>query len=191
MSAICGWLRRLKHEGLGRRHEQNGPGRRRSLTPKQEGIIKGALGKPPSESGFGRGGWNSKLLAKLIHSRFGIVCSRRTALRIAGRLGFSTRKPRPVPRNGATSEEQAHFAREKEGTIARWVAECRAIPSIHGTTLRDSPVSRRGLRPLGGRDIACTNHSKKSINLIGALDDGTPGLQLHKNLKAGRCVAPL
>ena len=55
MSTIHGWLCRLKREGLGRRHDQKSPGRRRSLTPKQEGAIKGDLGKPPSESGFERG----------------------------------------------------------------------------------------------------------------------------------------
>ena len=109
------------------------------------------MGKPPSEGGFERGGWNSKLLARRMQDRFDIVCSRRTALRVAARLGFSTRKSRLVPCNGATAEEQAQFVRE-EGAIAGWKAEGRAILSIHGTTLRDSPVSRRGLWPRGGRD---------------------------------------
>ena len=188
---IHGRLRRLKREGLGRRHDKKSPGRRRSLTPKQGGAIKEDLGKPPSESGFERGSWNSKMLAKLIRDKFGIVCSRRTALRVAGRLGFSTRKPRPAPCNSATAEEQAQFVREREGAIARWKAEGRAIPSIHGTTLRDSPVSRRGLRPRGGRDTVCTNYSRKSINLIGAPGDGTPGLRFHENLKADSYIALL
>ena len=131
------------------------------------------------------------MLARRICGRFGIVCSRRTALRVAGRLGFSTCKPRPIPYNGATPEEQAQFVKEKEGTIARWRAEGRAIRSIHGTTLRDSPVSRRGLRPRGGRDTVCTNHSRKSTNLIGALGDGTLGLQFHENLKADIYIALL
>ena len=114
-SSIHGWLRRLKRERLGRRRDQKSPVRRRSLTPKQEGAIKGDLGKPPSESGFERGGRNSKLLARRIQDRFDTICSRRTALRVAGRLGFSARKSGPVPCNGATAEEQAQFVREKEG----------------------------------------------------------------------------
>ena len=105
VSAIRGWLWRLKREGLGRRHDQKSPVMRRSLTPTQEGAIKEDLGKAPSESGFERGSWNSKLLAKLIHNRLGIICSRKTAPKVAARLGFSTRKPRPAPRNGATAEE--------------------------------------------------------------------------------------
>ena len=32
------------------------------------------MDKPPSESGFGRGGWNSKMLARRICGRFGIIC---------------------------------------------------------------------------------------------------------------------
>ena len=47
-------------------------------------------------------------------------------------------------------------------------------------------VSRRGLRPRGGRDTVCAMHSGKSINLI-----GVPGLQFYQNLKAGSHVAPL
>ena len=66
------------------------------------------------------GSWNAKMLARRIGDRFGIIpCSRRTALRIAGRLGFSTCKPWSIPYNSATPEEQAAFIEKMKETIAR------------------------------------------------------------------------
>ena len=135
----------------GPRAGAEGPGRGgRSPAPKQEGAIKGDLGKPPGESGFGRGVWNSKMLARRMQDRFGIICSRRTAPRVAGRLGFSARKSRPVPRNGA--------GRGAEG---------RATLSVYGAALRDLPASRRGLWPRGGRGMACASHPRKPTALEG------------------------
>ena len=139
-------------------------------------------------SGFDRGSWNSRLLARRICGRFGVACSRRTALRVAGRLGFSTCKPWPIPYNSATPEEQ-EFIRDKRGAIARWREEGRAVLAVDATTLRDSPTSRRGLRRRGGKSVVRTNHSKKAIYLIGALGDGTLDLQFHENLN-GRSTWP-
>ncbi len=87
-STIHRWLCRLEREGPEGRHDRWGPGRPRLLTPEQERLIQEDLDGPPSESGFGRGSWNAKMLARRIGDRFGITpCSQRTALRIAGRLG--------------------------------------------------------------------------------------------------------
>ena len=151
------------------------------------------MGKPPSESGFERGGWNSKLLAKLMRDQFCIACSRRTTLRAAGRLGFFARKPQPVPYNGAAAKERARFLREKEGAIARRKMGQKAAPycPYMAPRCRIRHVSRRSLRARGVRGIVRTNHSRKPINLIGAPGDGASGLQFHQNLKADGYIAPL
>ena len=128
------------------------------------------------------------MLARRIGGRFGVACSRRTALRVAGRLGFSTCKPWSVPYNSATPEEQAEFIKNRD-TIARWREEGRAVLAVDATTLRDSPVSRRGLRRRGKKNVVRTNHSKKAIHLIGALGDGTLDLQFHESLKGESYVA--
>ncbi|MCE2509149.1 MAG: hypothetical protein J4G04_07650, partial [Nitrosopumilaceae archaeon] len=143
---------------------------------------------PPGESGFVRGSWNSTMVARRILERFGIICGRRTALGAAHRLGFSVRKPWPIPYNSATPEEQVGFIERTRGTIARWKGEGRTVPAIDAATLRDSPVSRRGLRRRGGRDTVRTNHSKKAMRLVGAPGDGTLDLQFHEDLKAGSHV---
>ena len=60
--------------------------------------------------------------------------------------------------------------------------------AVDAATLRDSPVSRRGIRRRGGRETVPTNHSKQSIHMIGALGDGTLDLQFHDDLSAGSYV---
>ena len=188
-STVHRWLYRLEREGSEGRHDRRGPGRPRLLTPEQERLIKEDLDGPPSESGFGRGSWNARMLARRIGDRFGIIpYSRRTALRIAGRLGFSTCKPRSIPYNSATPEEQAAFIEKMKGTIARWKEEGRTVLAVDAATLLDSPATGMGLRRRGGRNVVRTNHSKKSNHLIGALGDGTLDLPFHDNLKAESCV---
>ena len=187
-STVHRWLFRLKCKGLEHRHDKKSPGRPRNLTPEQERMIENDLDKPPSESGFSRGSWNSKMVTRRIYDRFGITCSRRTALRTAHEFGFSVRKSRPVPYNSATPEEQAAFIEKARHTTTRWNKEGRMVLAIDAATIRDSPVSRRGLRRRGGKDTVPINYSKKSLHIIGALGDGTLDIQFHGNLKADSYV---
>ena len=152
-STIHRWLHRLERKGLEGRHDRWGPGRPRLLTPEQERLIKEDLDGPPSESEFSRGSWNAKMLARRIGDRFGIIsCSRRTALRIASRLGFSICKPWSIPYNNATPEEQAAFIEKMKETITRWKEEGCTVLAVDAATLRDSATSGRGLRRRGGKE---------------------------------------
>ena len=83
-------------------------------------------------------------MARRIHDRFGIACSQRTALRIAHERGFSVRKSRSIPYNGATPKEQAAFIKKAKNTVTGWNKKGRMVPAIDAATIRDSPVSRRG-----------------------------------------------
>ena len=189
-STVSRWLRRMECDGLEARHDGKSPGRPRKLDPEQEGAIEEDLDKPPDESGFVRGSWNAKMVARRILERFGTARSRRTALRVAHRLGFSVRKPWSIPWNGATPKEREEFIEKTRATIARWKEEGRAVLAVDAATLRDSPTSGRGLRRRGGKATVRTNHSKKAIHLIGALGDGTLDLQFHGDLKGGQLRGP-
>ena len=165
-STVHRWLHRPEREGPEGRHGRRGPGRPWLLTSEQEQSIKEDLDGPPSDSGFVRGIRNARMIAGRIGDRFGIIsCSRRTALRIAGRLGFSTCKPWSMSYNGATPEEQAAFIEETKGTISRMNAPC--WPSTRppcGTRPPRAGASGGGAE----KNIVRTNHSKKSNHLIGA-----------------------
>ncbi len=184
-STVSRWLRRMECKGLEARHDNKSPGRPRRLDPEPERAVEEDLDRPPDERGFVRGSWNARMVARRILERLGTTCSRRTALRVAHRLGFSVRKPWSIPWNGATPEEQAEFIEKARAIIARWKAEGRTVLAVDAATLRDSPTSGRGLRRRGGKAIVRTNHSKKSIHLIGTLGDDTLDLQFHEDLRAG------
>ena len=128
------------------------------------------------------------MVVRRILDRFGVPYSDRSAIRLAHRLGFSIRKPRPAPYNSATPEEQTEFIKKGQATAARWRAEGRTVVAIDAATLRDSPVSRRGIRRRGGRETVPINHSKQSLHMIGALGDGTLDLQFHDDLSAGSYI---
>ena len=179
------WLHRLEREGPGGRYDRWGPGRPRRLTLEQEQPIKVDLGKPPSDSGFMRGGWNARMPAKRVVDKFGVIpCSRRTALRIADRLGFSTRKPRSMPYNSAAPEEQAAFIEEARGAITRWNEEGRIVLAIDAATMWDSPTSGRGLRRRGGKEHSPHQPFQKVNPPDRGFGGGTPDLPFHDDLKA-------
>ena len=188
ISTVHRWLYRMEREGLERRHDTKSPGRPRLLSPEQERTIEGDLDGTPRDSGFERGSWNGRMVARRILERFGVPYSSRSAIRLAHRLGFSVRKPRPAPYNSATPEEQREFIKKGRATAARWRAEGRMVVAVDAATLRDSPVSRKGIRRRGGRETVPVNYSKQSIHMIGALGDGTLELQFHDNLTAASYV---
>ena len=190
VSTIHRWLSRMEREGPDGRHDGKSPGRPRLLNPEQERTIKGDLDGTPRDGGFERSSWNAGMVAGRILERFGVPYSVRSAIRLAHRLGFSVRKPRPAPYNGATPEEQ-EFIKKGRATAARWRVEGWTVVAVDAATLRDSPTSRSGIRRRGGRETVPVNHSKQYIHMIGALGDGTLDLQFHDDLSAGSCVEPV
>ena len=185
-STIHRRLHRLEREGPDVRYDRWGPGRPQSLTPEQEHPIQEDLGGLPSGNGFVRGSWNARMLAKRIVDKFGIIpCSRRTALRIADRLGFSTCKPWSIPYNSATTpEEQAAFIEETRETIPRWNEEGRIALVIDAATIWDSPTSGRGIRRRGGKEHSPHQPFQKVNPPDRGSGDGTLDLSFHDNLKA-------
>ena len=129
------------------------------------------------------------MAARRILGRLGIICGRRVAPGAANRLGFSVRKPLPMPWSGATPEEQAEFIKNTKGTIARWREG--AAPHWPSTRPRYGAAHVRQGAPAAGRE-GCRPHRpfKKSIRLIGARGGGTPDLQFHVDLKADGYAAP-
>ena len=77
-STASRWLNRMAREGVDAREDGKSPGRPRNMTLEQERAVEEDLDKPPGESGFDRGSWNSKLLAGHVRDKFGVACSPRT-----------------------------------------------------------------------------------------------------------------
>ena len=186
---VHGWLARLALGGLECRHDKKSPGRPPRLNQKQQDAIEADIDKSPQKSGFERGNWTARLVARRILNRFNVPYTNDGALKLAHRLGFSVRKPRPIPYNSATPEEQREFIKNAKATIARWGEEGRHVVVIDAATIQDSPSSKRGLRRRGGRDTVGVNYSRKSTNILGALGNGALHIEYHDNLKADSYIS--
>ncbi|MYB30762.1 MAG: helix-turn-helix domain-containing protein [Cenarchaeum sp. SB0663_bin_5] len=162
ISTVYRCLYRIECEDLECRHDAKSPGRPRLLNTEQERTIKEGIDGTPRDSGFERGSWNARILARYILKRFDVQYSSRAAIRLAHRLGFSVRKLRPVPYNSATQEEQRKLIKKGRAAAVRWREEGRVVVAVGAATLRDSPVSRRGIRRREGRQSPSTTPSSLS-----------------------------
>ena len=91
-STIHRWLARLASDGLERRYDKKSPGRPPLINQEQQNAIAEHLDKEPQESGFSRGNWTARMVARLIRSTFNVSYTDDGALKLAYRLGFSVRK---------------------------------------------------------------------------------------------------
>ena len=177
-------LNRMEREGVDAMEYRKSPGRQRNITPEQERVAGEDLDKPPGESGFDRGGWTYVVPARHARDTFDAACSPRTAPKVADRFGFSFRKARTMPYNGATAGERTKFIEKMTDTVAGRKAEGHVAPAVDATTPRDSPTSSRGLGRRGGKHMVRANCSTRANRIIGVLGGGTPDARFHENLTA-------
>ena len=106
------WLVRLHNGDLDSRFDVKREGRKRSLPREVDEQIIKWLDSSPKDYGFDVGTWQLVMIRRKIQETFGIDRKVRTLRRDLRRLGLSYNKPRPVPHNSATPEEQAKFKLE-------------------------------------------------------------------------------
>ena len=110
---------------------------KRSLPQKvDESIIKWP-DSSPKDYGFDVGTWQLVMIRRKIQATLAIDRKVRTLRRDLRRLGFSYHKPRPVPHNSATPEEQAKFKLETNHTVTKYVKEGYTVVT-HSTKWQDS-----------------------------------------------------
>ena len=71
-STIHDWLSRLEEGGLERRHDYKSPGRPCRLSEAQKKSLDKDIDQDPTKSGFSRGTWTARLVARHILNMFGI-----------------------------------------------------------------------------------------------------------------------
>lgn len=168
-STISGWLHRIHSRGLEGRYDCKSPGRRCKLSDGQQEEIRGNLSEEPHECGLESGIWTSTLLALYIRKKFGVRYVPRVALKLARRLGFSVRKPRPVHYKTATPEKLKEYVQDTTAKIVKYAEAGYEIFCLDAAGITNSGSAQRGLRRTGGTDTVKVNFSKKSIKMLGAL----------------------
>ena len=108
-----------------------------------------------------------------MYKKFRIRCKTGTLRRTLKRIRFSYRRPRPVPYNSATPEEQEQFKVETNRLVSEASEDeftVLACDEMHASLWSDAGY---GWRPTNGHDTIKTSYSKKSVSVFGVLGSGS------------------
>lgn len=105
-STIRGWPMRVKDADLKRRFDKKHPGQKTQLDERVTHAMTLWLDNPPNLHGFQAGAWSLDMVIGVVKRRFGMEYKERTTGRIPDFLGYSWRKPRPMPKKSATTGKQ-------------------------------------------------------------------------------------
>ena len=172
-STIHNRLLRLAEGGLCRIYDRPGTGRPCKLADDELLRPELLICNGPQACGYARDNWTAGLLAHQIMNCFGEKYSASGLLDLVSRMGYSVRKPQPAPYNSASPEEQAEFREATKRDQMEHRKRGYKVLCFDACAKTDSPAARRGIRTRGGSDTVSTNHSKKSIQMLGMLGEGT------------------
>ena len=168
-STVRDWLVRMHAGNLNRRFDRRR--RARILTRRILRKIKRRLSRDPTRYGYEAGSWQMIMIQDMLSKKFRIRCRAGTLRRALKRIRFSYRKPRPVPYNSATPEEQERFKAETSLVVNKAAEDGFTVllcDEMHARLWSDAGY---GWRPTNGHDTIKTSYSKKSVSVF-----GVPGL---------------
>lgn len=168
-STVRGWLVRMKDGDLERRFDRKRPGQRRQLDGRMVHAIRRWLGDPPSLHGFRAGAWSLDMLVRSVRWRFGVTYKGRTMRRILNALGYSYRKPRPIPEKSATPEEQKEFMDSTNRLVVELMGRGYAILCGDGAACQKWSAGGYAWRARGGHDTVDVSFSRATVKMFGAL----------------------
>ena len=176
-STVRDWLVRMHAGNLLRRFDRRHAGRKRMLTGAVLTYIKRWLNGSPQRYKFEAGSWQINMVLEKVRERFGISCEVRTLRRVLKRLGFSYRKPRPIPDKSASKEEQEKFKQETAKILDEMIKQGHVVQVCDEAAVQIWSGTGYGWRPVNGHDTIRQGFSKKSVKLFGAL--GTDGYRIR------------
>ena len=140
----------------------------------------------PQACGYARGNWTAGLLARRIMNCLGGKCGASGLPGLVSQMGYSVRKPQPVPYNSASPEEQAEFREATRRDQMEYRKRGYKVLCFDACAKTDSPSARRGIRTRGGSDTVSTNHSKKSIRCRGCWGGDAGSSDVQQDLQFRR-----
>ena len=114
--------------------------------------IKRRLGRDLSRYGYEAGSCQIVMIQDMPYKKFGMRNRAGTLGRALKRLGFSYRKPGPVPHSAAAPQEQERFKAETNRVVSETPDTGSRYPSAMNCTLASGPMQAAG----GGRPTDAT-----------------------------------
>ena len=162
-STVRGWLARMKDGDLERRFDKKRPVQKRQLDEHMVHATRRWLGNPPNLHGFRAGAWSLDMPVQSIRWRFGVTYRERTMRRILDALGYSYRKPRPIPEKSATPEEQKEFMDSTNRLVVDRMERAMRYCAETRRRARDGPAAgMRGVPGAGTTQWTCRSRRRRS-----------------------------
>ena len=156
-STVRDWLVRMRAGNLNRRFDRRRRGRARILPRRILRKIKRWLGRDPTRYGYEAGSWQMIMIQDMLYRKFRIRCKTGTLRRALKRIRFSYRKPRSVPYNSATPEEQERFKAETNRLVSEVAEEEFTVLSCDETHASFWSDAGYGWQPTNGYDTIKTS----------------------------------
>ena len=176
-TTIRDWLVRASGRGLDGLPDRKPPGRPRMLGAADHQNLKEMLYMGPQKYGFQAGSWQTRGILGAYNVRYGVSCEPHTLQRAMHRMRFSYRKPRSVPHNSASPEEQERLMRsvkKRAGIAAEWEY---AVLTEDEATCNVWPDPGYGWHPIDEKITIPTGYEKESVKLFGVM--GKDGYEIR------------
>ena len=187
-STVRDWLLRMHNGDLDSRFDAKREGRKRSLPPEVDESIIEWLNGSPEDYGFDVGTWQLTMIRRLIREKFGIDRKIRILRQDLRRLGFSFHKPRPVPHNSATHEEQAEFKLKANHTIREHLKEGYVVVAQDEAHVPLSPKPGYGWYRINGGEEVKMSYTKKTVTIYGILSKDGYHIRICESCNANTFV---
>ena len=168
-SIARGWLAHMKDNDLERRFDRKRPGQKRQLDECLVHAIRRWLGDPPQPTRIPGGAWSLDMLVQSIRWRFGTTYKERTVRRILNALGYSYRKPRPIPEKSATPEEQKEFMDSTNRMVVDLMGRGYAILCGDKAACQKWSGGGYAWRARGRYDTMDVSFSRATVKMFGTL----------------------
>ena len=169
---IYGWLKIARQEGVEALAPKTRTGRNKKLSSIEEQEVKRwVVGGDPRQHGFDFGIWTRKIVADLIHERFGIEMGLTSAGDLLHRLGLTPQKPL---RRAYERDEKAvtKWVKETYPKVKKYAKKTGAeIFWLDEAGIRSDDPLQRTWGEKGKTPVVKTSGQRQSINAISALSN--------------------
>ena len=184
-TTIRDWLVRITERGINGIWDKKSPGRKRILNPSDVRKMEKWMCRDPIVYNFQSASWNMDMVVHMFEWMTGECrCSIRTLQRALRLAGFSYSKPRPIPCQSASPEEQKKFKNKTKKTITRLHRLGYVILVADETGILKGSAAGYGWRLIKNHDTIRVGFETKSTKFFGVLKEGKIYMQSSDKLNS-------
>ena len=182
-STVRGWLARMAERGIEGMWDKKSTGRKKILNRSDLKMFEEWLYTDPVTCDFQSASWNMDMIVVMFERIHGVCrCTKRTLQMTMKRMGFSYSKPRPIPYQSASLEEQQKFKNDTNEEITRLRKLRYTIIAGDEAGILKGSAAGYGWRPKNGCNTIQIKFDTKPVKIFGALTADKIYMQIYDTL---------